>query len=222
MIVYNYRAETGEYAGQEHADTDPLQAGEFLVPAYATPAEPPEASESECAVFSGGRWSLVPDWRGHVYWLPDGSRHEITELGAEPPTEALDEAPPEPIADVSRKAVARVNAGYTQALASILDQYPDAETLSFDKQEREAREWQAWHDADGNNGQGSEPATPYLDAMLAERPIGKAELVGRIIIKADAFVAAHGNATGRRQRLEDDIKAARQAEDRAALEAIDW
>lgn len=119
-------------------------------------------------------------------------------------------------------AMDRINAGYIRAMATILAEYPDAETLSFDKQEREAREWQAWHDPDGNNGQGSEPATPYLDAMLAERPIGKAELVGRIITKADAFVAAHGAATGRRQRLEDEIKAARQAEDRAALEAIDW
>ncbi|MCO7217125.1 hypothetical protein [Halomonas sp. OfavH-34-E] len=183
---------------------------------------PPATGEHEAAKVVDGAWHVVADWRGHVYWLADGSRHEISELGVEPPADALDEAPPEPIADVFRKATARVNAGYSQALASILDQYPDAETLSFDKQEREAREWQAWHEPAGNNGQGSEPATPYLDAMLAERPIGKAELVGRIITKADAFVAAHGNATGRRQRLEDDIKAARQAEDRAALEAIDW
>lgn len=127
-----------------------------------------------------------------------------------------------PIDEVAGQAIDRINDGYTRAMATILVEYPDAETLSFDKQEREAREWQAWHDPDGNNGQGTEPATPYLDAMLAERPIGKAELVGRIITKADAFVAAHGAATGRRQRLEDEIKAARQAEDRAALEAIDW
>ena len=124
--------------------------------------------------------------------------------------------------ELRRLAVARVNNGYAREMETILVEYPDAETLSFDKQEREAREWQAWHDAAGNNEQGSEPTTPYLDALLAERPIGKGDLVTRILAKADAFVAAHGNATGRRQRLEDDIKAARQAEDRAALEAIDW
>lgn len=119
--------------------------------------------------------------------------------------------------DVADAAMDRINAGYTRTMATILVEYPDAETLSFDKQEREARNWSEWQESGG-----TEPATPYLDAMLAERPIGKAELAGRIITKADAFVAAHGNATGRRQRLEDEIKAARQAEDRDALEAIDW
>ena len=129
----------------------------------------------------------------------------------------LADAPESTLDELLVSALVRVNAGYTAALAAILDQYPDAETLSFDKQEREARTWGEWQEIGG-----TEPATPYLDAMLAERPIGKGELVTRILAKADAFVAAHGNATGRRQRLEDDIKAARQAEDRAALEAIDW
>ena len=217
MKIFQYHHKTGEYMGEDVADSDPMQEGHFLIPAHATETPPPSTIEREAPVFIDGRWKVVPDWRGHVYWLADGSRHEISELGVEPPADALDEAPPEPIADVAMKAMARVNAGYTQSMAMILVEYPDAETLSFDKQEREARTWSEWQEIGG-----TEPATPYLDAMLVERPIGKAELVARIITKADAFVAAHGNATGRRQRLEDDIKAARQAEDRAALEAIDW
>ncbi|MCJ8287087.1 hypothetical protein [Halomonas sp.] len=178
---------------------------------------PPATGENEKAKVVDGAWQVVADWRGHVYWLDDGSRHEITELGDEPPADALSEAPPVPIADVAMKAMARVNAGYTRAMAAILMEYPDAETLSFDKQEREARTWSEWQ----KNG-GTEPATPYLDAMLAERPIGKAELVGRIIAKANAFVEAHGNATGRRQRLEDDIQVAVDNEDRDTLETITW
>ncbi|MBY5940257.1 hypothetical protein KUW00_05065 [Halomonas sp. DP5N14-9] len=126
--------------------------------------------------------------------------------------------PPDPEIDALKDdALRRINAGYQHALSAILNDYPDAETLSFDKQEREARTWGEWQEVGG-----TEPATPYLDAMLAERPIGKGELVARILAKADAFVAAHGAATGRRQRLEDDIKAAREAEDRDALEAITW
>ena len=156
----------------------------------------------------GGRFHPSIEWvdcneHVDVGWTYDGSEFS---------------APPEtPIDEVVDQAIGRINDGYTRVMATILVEYPDAETLSFDKQEREARTWGEWQEIGG-----TEPATPYLDAMLAERPIGKGELVSRILAKADAFVAAHGNATGRRQRLEDDIKAARQAEDRAALEAIDW
>lgn len=117
-------------------------------------------------------------------------------------------------------AMARINAGYTEAMEVILAEYPDAETLSFDKQEHQARAWAAWQ-LDGALPE-SEPTTAYLDAMLAERPISKTELVTRILEKADQFEILHGAATGRRQKLEDDIWQAQQAGDRAALEAINW
>jgi hypothetical protein len=195
---------------------DPM-SGQAKVPGSAMTEAPPSTGEHEAAQAVDGAWRVVPDWRGHVYWLPDGSRNEIAELGTEPPDGALDEAPPAPIVDLAAAATSRVNAGYQAQMGQILNEYPEAETLSFDKQEREARSWTEWQEIGG-----TEPATPYIDAMLVERPIGKAELVSRIIIKADAFMAAHGGATGKRQRLEDDIRAAAQAEDRAALEAIDW
>ena len=54
------------------------------------------------------------------------------------------------------------------------------------KQEKEARAWQADNAA----------ATPYIDALLVERPLSKYELVARIIGKADAFTWASGMATG--------------------------
>lgn len=117
-----------------------------------------------------------------------------------------------PIAEVADQAMARINAGYQAQMGKILNEYPQAETLTFDKQEREARQWQADNSV----------ATPYIDAMLAERPLDKAELVDRILAKADAFTMASGMATGKRQRLEDEIKAALDAEDRAAIEAITW
>ncbi len=202
-------------AGRE-CPLDPM-SGQAKVPGSAMIEAPPAVGEREAAQAADGIWQVVADWRGHTYWLDDGSRHEVTELGVTPPANALDEAPPPPVAVLATAAIARVNSGYQAQMGQILDEYPDAETLSFDKQEREARQWQAWQDGDTG-----EPATPYLDAMLIERPIGKAELVSRIIAKADAFVASHGAATGKRQRLEDDIKAARTTEDREALKDINW
>ena len=122
-------------------------------------------------------------------------------------------APPEiPIDDLATQALSRINSGYQAEMGKILNDYPHAETLTFDKQEREARQWQA----------DNSMATPYIDAMLVERPLDKAELVGRILTKADAFTMASGMATGKRQRLEDEVKAAQKIEDRDALEAIDW
>lgn len=132
----------------------------------------------------------------------------------------LPAAPESSLADLAAAAMSRINTGYSATIAQILVDYPDAETLSFDKQEAQARAWDEWQAAGAVPD--DEPPTPYLDAMLAERPIGKSELVGRIIAKAEAFTIAHGQATGRRQRLEDQVKAALDAEDRAAFEAITW
>ncbi|WP_286985018.1 hypothetical protein [Halomonas sp.] len=117
-----------------------------------------------------------------------------------------------PIDDLATQALSRINSGYQAQMGQILNDYPQAETLTFDKQEREARQWQADNSV----------ATPYIDAMLIERPLDKAELVGRILAKADAFTMASGMATGKRQRLEEEVKAAKEAEDRDALEAITW
>ncbi|MBY5940393.1 hypothetical protein KUW00_05765 [Halomonas sp. DP5N14-9] len=117
-----------------------------------------------------------------------------------------------PVDDLTAQALSRINSGYQAEMGQILNDYPHAETLTFDKQEREARQWQADNSV----------ATPYIDAMLVERPMDKAELVGRILAKADAFTMASGKATGKRQRLEDEVKAALEAQDRDTLEALTW
>lgn len=77
-----------------HAPRDPMR-GIPRIPAGATAIAPPETSDNEVAQWTGETWKVVPDWRDHTYWTADGQRHEITELGIEPPEEALDEAPPE-------------------------------------------------------------------------------------------------------------------------------
>lgn len=146
-------------------------------------------------------------------WIPFTARADDVEpLGREIYAAAEPDALPAPeplLADVQVAKLVEINRAYAKQMAAILDQYPHAETLTFDKQEREARAWAADNTA----------ATPYLDAMLVERPLTKAELVDRIIVKADAFVTASGNATGKRQRLEDDIAT---ATDIPTVEAIAW
>jgi hypothetical protein len=43
---------------------------------------------------SANDWRAVPDYRGHSYWLADGSFHTIDDIGVSPPADALDSPPP--------------------------------------------------------------------------------------------------------------------------------
>ena len=100
-----------------------------------------------------------------------------------------------------------INTAYQQAIADLTPTYPDDERLTFDKQEQEARAWLADNSA----------STPFVDALAVGRQMNKAELVSRIIAKADAFAIASGLLTGQRQRYEDLLKDAQDAE---AVKAI--
>lgn len=111
-----------------------------------------------------------------------------------------------PVAHEAARRLAEINAACEAELAAIRAKYPESEVLSWAKQEDEARRWQAWADEDEPNP-AEEPATPLVDMLAAERGMDKAELVGRIIAKADAYTQAVGVAVGKRQRLEDQLDA---------------
>ena len=127
---------------------------------------------------------------GNVYWIP-------------PKTEA------EKLAEAQQAAMRRINSAYEAELASIRSEYPESEQMTWDKQEREARAFLA----------DSATATPLLDAMSTGRGMDKTELATRIVAKADAWMQASGLATGKRQALEDQVKAAETVE---AVESIGW
>ncbi|WP_347888982.1 hypothetical protein ABHF54_06325 [Nitrosomonas europaea] len=57
---------------------------------------------------------------------------------------------------------------------------------------------------------------------MSGRFITKAELVGKIIASADAFAPAHGQLTGKRQMLRDQIEALGAAPTQEQLDAIVW
>lgn len=112
--------------------------------------------------------------------------------------------------DVDRARAAKleeVNTTYNAATSALVATYPQTELLTFDKQEQEARAWT----------EDSSAETPLVDMLAAGRQMDKAELVRRIIAKADAFALATGYLTGQRQRYEDLLTAARTAEE---IEAI--
>ncbi|MDP2202259.1 MAG: hypothetical protein Q8K07_09595 [Methylicorpusculum sp.] len=91
--VYLYDSYTGEYVSSYDAQESPFLPGEFIQPTHAMETPPPATSGLQKAVAINGIWQVVSDHRGTLYYLPDGSRHEITELGITPPLNALESAP---------------------------------------------------------------------------------------------------------------------------------
>jgi len=123
MNIYNYDSETFEYLNSSVADEDPVDAGDFLIPAFATIVEPLSASADEVAVFdpSSNEWTLVPDFRGSEYWLADGSRHEINEVGVSLPQDALLAAPPQSLEDAKAEKLLQIDSEETLLVESGFD-----------------------------------------------------------------------------------------------------
>lgn len=56
MKIYNYHPETFEYTGESLADPNPLEPGQFLIPAHATTVPPLEAKPGNTINFENGVW----------------------------------------------------------------------------------------------------------------------------------------------------------------------
>ncbi|WIX33287.1 hypothetical protein QO259_01115 [Salinicola sp. JS01] len=109
-------------------------------------------------------------------------------------------------------ALQRINAASEAALAELRRQYPQYEIDTWPQQEAEARAWQT-----DNNAH-----TPTLDGIAARRGIAFDELVRRVIANAEAYRPIVTDVIGKRQRLEDQIRAAVDAGDAEAIRAISW
>lgn len=155
-------------------------------------------------VTSGGIPRHVPNKEG---WADEWGK--LNAYAKEHPDVVIDDpGPAEPTLDELKVSkLAEINTAYNTATSSLVSTYPSTELLTFDKQESEARAWDADNSA----------STPLIDALVLGRGIDKAELVRRIIAKADVFAVATGYLTGQRQRYEDQLDAATTAEEVEAI-----
>ncbi len=127
---------------------------------------------------------------------------EVVEFASAPPT--TDE--------LKQLKVAEINAAFEQDMQPIINGIPAIERESWRKQEEEARAYVA------NNA----AFTPLIDALASSRSVNKAELVTRIIQKADLFAGISGTLIGRRQGLEDTLDALPPTATAEEIEAIVW
>jgi hypothetical protein len=105
-----------------------------------------------------------------------------------------------------------IDSAAARVVAGIRSLYPDFERETWSDQEDEARAWT----------ENNKAPTPTLTGIAEARGVTVAYLVPKVIQKADQYRALAASVAGKRQGLEDDIAAALAAEDREALEAIEW
>lgn len=157
--------------------------------------------------------SIYPDIQDSEFSVRDDGDGPYIDKWDYPQPEPTESAIASADIQIAKAAVlARINAAYEIDIRAITSGYPPHEVDSWTKQEQEARAWAA------NNA----AVTPWLNAAASTRRIPKAVLASKIITKANIFANVHGQLTGKRQRLEDQINALGNNPTQEQLDAIQW
>jgi hypothetical protein len=121
--------------------------------------------------------------------------------------------PPPSASVLIERAKTRINAAYEAAIAVLNADYPTSEIVSWPVQETEALAYLA-------NSKAAD--TPWLKGAAKGRMVSVDNLALRVKRKADVYWPAHGEITGKRQRLRDAIDALGPSPTQAQLDAIQW
>lgn len=139
--------------------------------------------------------NLNPDFLAYKAWLAAGSVPLPAEL--------------RPAAEIAVGLRVALAAEYRRRIQVIASGYPLSERESWPVQTEEAMALEANPAA----------ATPWIDAAALARGLDRAVLAKRILAKDAKYRQIHGELTGTRQRIEDQIDA--HAEDAEELSKID-
>lgn len=134
------------------------------------------------------------DWQEYQAWLAEGNEPEpLTVAG---------------LMEVRQQALSTVNQNCDRCLLFVTAQYPEVEMTTWAMQVKEAEAFTVDKKAD----------IPLLSCMAKERGIALADLVQRVLTKANQFAMLSGTAIGRRQKVEDQLQLATTVEE---IEALD-
>lgn len=210
--LYAFDPHTGLYIGSFKADPDEQQPGKWLKPAYTTDQAPPSTGANEAAVFKNGAWSVVPDWRGHVYWLADGSEHTIDQLDVTPPADALDAAPNPPLATLQQQATAAIDTAAGAARARYITTVPGQEGTYQIK----AAETDAYVSA----GRPTDASSyPMLSAEASARNMTVSALADEIRTTRDNWTQQAAQIEGARMKGKTAVEACTAADPTAPTDA---
>lgn len=97
MLIYNYHPDSGEFMGASEADPNPVQPGDFIIPANATTIQPPgDPSSGHAMAWDGKDWIEIEDHRGETWWTAAGESMTINKIGNPVDYELQAEPPPAP------------------------------------------------------------------------------------------------------------------------------
>lgn len=106
--------------------------------------------------------------------------------------------------EIIKKALElEIESAFKTAMSS-LDKTPSEERLTFERQEREAREFLASND---------ESKAPFLKALAISRGVDLNDLAQKVVAKADLYANASATLIGKRQKALDEIKKATTKEE---------
>lgn len=105
--------------------------------------------------------------------------------------------------ELKEKKLNEIEISFKNAMSS-LDKTPDEERLTFERQEREAREYLASND---------ESKAPFLKALATSREVPLDDLAQKVLLKADKYAEISAVLIGKRQKALDEIKKATTKED---------
>lgn len=99
------------------------------------------------------------------------------------------------------------NAQYDAAISSMTSDYPAAEISTWERQRAEVIAWAS----------DSTAPAPWIDIAASARGLDRGEYLARTLGKVNAFASASAYLTGRRQGIDDQIRAATTAEELAGI-----
>ena len=152
--------------------------------------------------------TAVPEFFGTC---PDDSDIAIPGVLGELSPDDWDSALTAEVSARQMQITASNNTAYEQAVSKMTSDYPPSEIATWERQRAEALAWEA----------DSSAPTPWIDLAASARGLDRTEYLTRTLAKVQAFAQASAWLTGRRQGIDDAIRAASTLEQIRAI-TIDY
>jgi hypothetical protein len=198
MNIYHYSPVTGEYLGSGQADPDPIDIGNWLIPAYATNVAPLVKLPNKAVIWNNTKWKYVDDNRGKTFYNEFGEEIIIEDLGPIPGN--LTKLPPQPQPITAKQTIITMNNWIEDVLNGIAGHVPQTEKISWAVKAAEARAYISDNTL----------PTPLIDteySVSGAKYPSKLALAERIVAKATLYEAVVAITAGLRNKYSDLILA---------------